>query len=39
MAEIGTHEELLSNPDGEFRKLVEMQTEINQPAAHAVGGC
>ena len=29
----------LSNPDGEFRKLVEMQNEINYPAAHAVGGC
>ena len=39
VAEIGTHEELLSNPDGEFRKLVEMQTEINQLSAQVVGGC
>jgi len=29
---------LLSNEDGEFRKLVDMQTEINQLTAQAVGG-
>jgi ATP-binding cassette subfamily B protein len=38
VAEVGTHEELLANPDGEFRKLVDMQTEINQLTATAVGG-
>jgi ABC-type multidrug transport system fused ATPase/permease subunit len=38
VAEVGTHEELLANRDGEFRKLVDMQTEINQLTATAVGG-
>jgi ATP-binding cassette subfamily B protein len=38
VAEMGTHAELLLNPDGEFRKLVEMQTEINQLTTVAVGG-
>ncbi|HEY3413968.1 MAG TPA: ABC transporter transmembrane domain-containing protein [Armatimonadota bacterium] len=38
VAEVGTHAELLLKPDGEFRKLVEMQTEINQLTTLAVGG-
>ena len=38
VAEIGTHAELLAKEDGEFRRLVEMQTEINQITAQAVGG-
>ncbi|HEY3269419.1 MAG TPA: ABC transporter transmembrane domain-containing protein [Armatimonadota bacterium] len=38
VAEIGTHEELLANPDGEFRKLVDMQNEINQLVTATVGG-
>lgn len=38
VAESGTHAELLSRPDGEFRKLVDMQNEINQLTAQAVGG-
>jgi ATP-binding cassette subfamily B protein len=38
VAEVGTHEELLEMEDGEFRKLVEMQTEINQLTSQAVGG-
>jgi hypothetical protein len=35
---VGTHEELQADPNGEFRKLVDMQTEINQLTATAVGG-
>jgi ABC-type multidrug transport system fused ATPase/permease subunit len=38
VAEVGTHAELLLNPDGEFRKLVDMQNEINQLTTQAVGG-
>lgn len=38
VAEIGTHAELLAKEDGEFRKLVEMQTEINQISSQVVGG-
>jgi ATP-binding cassette subfamily B protein len=38
VAEVGTHEELLADPNGEFRKLVDMQNEINQLTATAVGG-
>ncbi|CAN5653776.1 ABC transporter ATP-binding protein [soil metagenome] len=30
IAEMGTHEELLAKEDGIFRKLVEMQTEVNR---------
>jgi ATP-binding cassette subfamily B protein len=33
VAEVGTHEELQADPNGEFRKLVDMQTEINQLTA------
>ena len=29
LAELGTHDELLSNPQGIFRKLVDMQQEVN----------
>ena len=38
VAEVGTHAELLLKPEGEFRKLVEMQNEINQLTIQAVGG-
>jgi ABC-type multidrug transport system fused ATPase/permease subunit len=37
VADVVTHEELLANPDGEFRKLVDMQTEINQLTATTGG--
>ncbi len=30
LAELGTHDELMANPQGVFRRLVEMQTEINK---------
>ncbi|HVT12294.1 MAG TPA: ABC transporter ATP-binding protein, partial [Fimbriimonadaceae bacterium] len=30
VVEMGTHDELMANPDGVFRKLVEMQTQINK---------
>jgi len=30
VAEIGTHEELLAKEDGIYRKLVDMQMEINK---------
>lgn len=33
IAEIGTHAELLARPDGVFRKLVDMQTEIARTRA------
>jgi ATP-binding cassette subfamily B protein len=35
-AEVGTHEELMAKPDGVYRKLVEMQTELSRITA--VGG-
>ena len=38
VAEVGTHEELLADPNSEFRKLVDMRNEINQLTAAAVGG-
>jgi ATP-binding cassette subfamily B protein len=30
IVELGTHDELMAKPEGVFRRLVEMQTEINQ---------
>jgi ATP-binding cassette subfamily B protein len=30
LVELGTHDELLSKPDGVFKKLVDMQKEVNQ---------
>ena len=30
IAELGTHDELMAKPEGTFRRLVEMQTEINK---------
>nr|CAA9287729.1 Efflux ABC transporter, permease/ATP-binding protein [uncultured Armatimonadetes bacterium] len=30
VVELGTHDELMANPEGKFRRLVEMQTEINK---------
>ena len=30
LSEMGTHEELMAKEDGVFRKLVDMQTEINK---------
>ncbi|MBV9848161.1 MAG: ATP-binding cassette domain-containing protein [Armatimonadetes bacterium] len=30
LVELGTHEELLANPEGVFRKLVDMQQEVNK---------
>lgn len=30
VAEMGTHDELMEKPEGVFRRLVEMQTEINK---------
>lgn len=37
IAEIGTHEELLANPDGIYTKLVKMQQEMNAARANMVG--
>ncbi|MDX1933311.1 MAG: ATP-binding cassette domain-containing protein [Capsulimonadales bacterium] len=34
IAEMGTHEELMAKEDGTFRKLVDMQTEINKLRAY-----
>ena len=36
VAEVGPHAELLLKPDGEFRKRVEMQNEINRLPTVAV---
>jgi ATP-binding cassette subfamily B protein len=30
IAEVGTHDELLAKEDGIFRKLVDMQKEVNE---------
>jgi ATP-binding cassette subfamily B protein len=30
IAEVGTHEELLANPEGIYKKLVDMQQEVNR---------
>ena len=30
VSEMGTHDELMEKPEGTFRRLVEMQTEINK---------
>ena len=34
LVELGTHDELLAMPEGVFKKLVEMQQEVN--SLHAV---
>lgn len=36
VAEMGTHDELMNKEDGVFRRLVEMQTEINKLRSEAV---
>ena len=30
MVELGTHDELLAMPEGVFRRLVDMQQEVNK---------
>jgi ATP-binding cassette subfamily B protein len=34
VAELGTHDELMERPEGVFRRLVEMQTEVNRLRAY-----
>jgi ATP-binding cassette subfamily B protein len=34
VVELGTHDELMAKPEGVFRRLVEMQTEINKLRAY-----
>lgn len=34
VVELGTHDELMEKPEGTFRRLVEMQTEINKLRAY-----
>ena len=36
LVELGTHDELLSMPEGVFRKLVDMQQEVNQLRAEII---
>jgi ATP-binding cassette subfamily B protein len=36
IAEMGTHEELMAKENGTFRRLVEMQTEINKLRSETV---
>lgn len=38
VAEVGTHEELLAKPDGIYKKLVDMQSEISRMQANMLGG-
>ncbi len=35
LVELGTHDELLARPDGVFRKLVDMQKQVNELRAEA----
>lgn len=37
VAEVGTHDELLAKPEGIYRKLVDMQSEISKMKANMLG--
>lgn len=37
LVELGTHDELLSKPEGVFRRLVDMQQEVNKLKDNFVG--
>jgi ATP-binding cassette subfamily B protein len=38
IVEMGTHDELLEKEDGVFKKLVDMQTQINKLSENFISG-